>query len=258
MRRVNRRLRAAILLGAFAAVATVVAVFSAQGSVGTRASFGALPLDHYACYPARFSTFKPRRVRLENQFGKATARVLRPMRLCAPAQKNAEPVRNRIAHLVCYSLTDVQGPEEQSRSVSLSNQFGVLPAKVVVVPPESLCLPASKRLGDVTPPAVPGKLDHYVCYTIDPSRPFERRNVRVRDQFGTSTDAILVPKTLCVPTRKNDSRLIQPRVHLVCYSDKSGARGRPARVRTQFGVLQSSVSARNLFCVPSLKRLTLG
>lgn len=259
MRRVNRRLRAAVLLGAFAAVAAVDAVFSAQGGVGARASFGALPLDHYACYPARFSTFKPRPVRLENQFGKATARMFRPLRICAPAQKNAEPVLNRIAHLVCYSLTDVQGPEQRSRTVSLSNQFGVLPAKVLVVPPESLCLPASKRLGTLTPPgAVPTTLDHFVCYGIDPIRPFERRNARVRDQFGTSTDAILVPKTLCVPTRKNGSELVQPRVHLVCYSDKSGARGRPARFRTQFGILGSTPSMRNLFCVPSLKRLTLG
>jgi len=258
VRRLNRRLRVAIALGALAAVATVVAVFSPQDSVGARGAFGALPLDHYACYPARFSAFKPRPLRLENQFGGATARVFRPTRICAPARKNAEPVRNRLAHLVCYSLTDVQGPEQQSRSVSLSNQFGVLPAKVVVVPPESLCLPASKRLGTLIPPAVPRNLDHYVCYTIDPSRPFDRRHARVRDQFGTSTDAILVPKTLCVPTRKNGSKLVQPRVHLVCYSDKSGARGRPARFRTQFGLLRSSPTVRNLFCVPSLKRLTLG
>ena len=127
-----------------------------------------------------------------------------------------------------------------------------------VVPPESFCLPASKRLETVTPPAVPRNLDHFVCYRIDPSRAFDRRKARVRDQFGSFTDAILAPKTLCVPTRKNGSKLVQPRVHLVCYSDKSGARGRPVRLRTQFGVLRSSVSARNLFCVPSLKRLTLG
>jgi len=258
VRRANRRLRAAIVLGALAAVATAVAVFSTQESVGARAAFGALPLDHYACYSAKFSTFKPRPVRLENQFGRATARVYRPIRICAPARKNAEPVRNRIAHLVCYSLTGVQGPEQQSRTVSLSNQFGVLPAKVLVVPPESLCLPASKRLGMLTPPAVPKNLDHFVCYRIDPTRLFERRKAKVRDQFGASSDAILVPKTLCVPTRKNDSKLIQPRVHLVCYSVKSGARGRPVRLRSQFGILRSSPSARNLFCVPSLKRLTLG
>lgn len=259
MRRVNRRLRAAILLGAFAAVATVVAVFSAQGSVGTRAAFGALPLDHYACYPARFSAFKPRAVKLENQFGRATARVLRPIRICAPAKKNAEPMRDRIAHLVCYSLTDVQGLDQESRTVSLSNQFGVLPAKVLLIPPESLCLPASKRIGTLAPPAVPGKLDHYLCYKISPGRPFERRNgVKVVDQFGGAGDTILVPQTLCVPTRKNRSRLIQPRVHLVCYSAKSGVRGRPASFRTQYGVLRSTIGTRNQLCVPSLKRLTLG
>lgn len=105
---------------------------------------------------------------------------------------------------------------------------------------------------------MPTNLDHFVCYGIDPIRPFERRNARVRDQFRSSTDAILVPKTLCVPTRKNDSKLIQPRVHLVCYSDKSDARGRPARLRTQYGVLRSTIGTRNLLCVPTLKRLTLG
>lgn len=168
-------------------------------------------------YSAKFNAFKPRPVRLENQFGRATARVLRPIRICAPAEKNAEPIRNRIAHLACYSLTGVQGPEQQSLTVTVTNQFGVLPAKVLVVPPESLCLPASKRLGTLSPRrAVPTNLDHYACYSIDPSRPFQRRNAKVRDQFGSFTDAILAPKTLCVPTRKNGSKLVHPRVHLVC------------------------------------------
>jgi hypothetical protein len=258
VRRVNRRLRVAIVLGALAAVAAAVVVFSAQGGVGARVAFGVLPLDHYACYSATFSAFKPRPVRLENQFGRATARVARPIRICAPAKKNAEPVRNRIAHLTCYSLTGVQGPEQQSRAVTLTNQFGVLPVKVQVVPPESLCLPASKRLGTVTPPAVPRNLDHFVCYRIDPSRAFDRRKARVRDQFGSFTDAVLAPKTLCVPTRKNGSKLVLPRVHLLCYSVKSGARGRRALLRDQFGVLRSAPTVRNLLCVPSLKRLTLG
>jgi len=256
VRRANRSLRAAIFLGALAAVA--IAVASGQGTIGAPTPFGPLPLDHFACYSATFSNFKPRPVRLENQFGKATARVLRPIRICAPAQKNAEPMRNRIAHLTCYALTGVQGPEQQSRTVTLTNQFGVLRAKVLVVPPESLCLPASKRLGTLAPPsAVPKNLDHFVCYRIDPSGPFERRNAKVHDQFGSFTDAILAPKTLCVPTRKNDSKLIQPRVHLVCYSVKSGARGRAALLRDQFGILKSTPSVRNLLCVPSLKRLTL-
>ena len=255
MRRANRRLRAAIVLGSLAAVALTAAVFSAHGG---RVAFGVLPLDHYACYSATFSHFSPRPVRIENQFGRATARVDRPIRICAPAQKNAEPVRNRIAHLTCYSLTGVQGPEQQSRMVTLTNQFGVLPANVQTVPPESLCLPASKRLGTVTPPAVPRNLDHFVCYRIDPSRAFDRRKARVRDQFGSFTDAVLAPKTLCVPTRKNGSKLVLPRVHLVCYSVKSGARGRRALLRDQFGVLRSTPTVRNLLCVPSLKRLTLG
>jgi hypothetical protein len=229
-------------------------VFSAQGA---RVAFGVLPLDHYACYSATFSHFTPRAVRLQNQFGRASARVDRPIRICAPAQKNAEPVRNRVAHLTCYSLSGVQGPEQQSRSVTLSNQLGVLPARVQVVRPESFCLPASKRLETVTPPAVPRNLDHFVCYRIDPTRGFDRRKARVRDQFGSFTDAILAPKTLCVPTRKNGSKLVQPRVHLVCYSVKSGARGRRALLRDQFGVLRSSPTVRNFLCVPSLKRLTL-
>jgi hypothetical protein len=259
VRRAHRRLRVAIVLGLLAAVAGVVVVFSAQGGVRARVGFGVLPLDHYACYSATFNAFKPRPVRLENQFGTATARVARPIRICAPAKKNAEPIRNRVAHLACYSLTGVQGPEQQSRSVSLTNQFGVLPARVQVVPPESLCLPASKRLGTLTPPpAVPKTLDHFVCYKIDPTRAFQRRRATVRDQFGSSTDTVLFPKTLCLPTRKNGTKLVLPRVHLVCYSVKSPTRGRRARLRDQYGVLRSAPTVRNLLCVPTLKRLTLG
>jgi hypothetical protein len=99
-------------------------------------------LDHYQCYPARSATnFKPRRVKLRDQFGMTAAQAVRVQSLCTPVRKNKGKVLNSTDHLVCYLLR----PDGtfRRRSVRIRNQFGA--GRLAVLAPESLCLPSTKR-----------------------------------------------------------------------------------------------------------------
>jgi hypothetical protein len=92
---------------------------------------------------------------------------------------------------------------------------------------------------------------------LDPSVPYERLTAKVGDRFGSAGDTVLVPRTLCLPTSKNESKLIQPRAPGLLQR-QVGRTGTPRTLCTQYGILRSTIGTRNLLCVPSLKRLTLG
>jgi hypothetical protein len=231
------------------AAALVVAMLGRTAGA-TQASPAPLPLDHYACYPSTFGTFKTRRATLADQFGKRTAVIRQPVRLCTPAKKNGQAMINPRAHLVCYPIT--VSPLFTPRRVVVKNQFGSM--TLSVTRPETLCLPSSKTTTGA-PGSVPTKLDHYTCYTIDPHGAFKRRVVSLADQFGTSRDTVVTPVRLCAPTRKNASALIKPRLHLVCYQIKSARKGRRVTIRNQFGLLKGLPGLRQLLCVPSTKTL---
>ena len=46
--------------------------------------------------------------------------------------------------------------------------------------------------------------DHYLCYKVRPLKPFEPRNVLVRNQFGDQYFLVIEPDTLCVPSTKKE------------------------------------------------------
>ncbi len=229
-----------------AVVLATVVLFAALDRGGVHAA--PVPLDHYACYPTIFSTFKTRKVTLADQFGKGSAVVSQPAGLCTPARKNGSVLVNPRAHLVCYPIRVT--PQPKPRTVFVRNQFGSL--KLLVVHPETLCVPSSKSTTG-TPAAVPKNLDHYTCYTIDPESKFQSRVVKLADQFGTSRDTVVTPARLCAPTRKNGSPLIRPRLHLMCYQIKSPTKGRRVAVRNQFGLARGLPGLRQRLCVPSTK-----
>lgn len=212
------------------------------------------PVDHFACYPSQLTGGHKPKVSLKNQFGSASAVPATQFKLCAPASKNGSTILNRKAHLTCYTLTSYHSPTN-NRVVSVTNQFGTLKMTVVLNPPQSLCLPSSKSVPGVIPGAVPTTLDHYLCYAVKPSGTFQPKTVKVSDQFGTSSDTVIAPRSLCVPTAKNGSRLTQPTVHLLCYLVKSTAKGHSAAAKNQFGLLNGGVGARDRLCVPSSKKV---
>src|SRR5262249_30721841 len=59
-------------------------------------------LDHFQCYELKPATIPPTTVTVEDQFGTQKLTLRFPHRLCAPAEKNHEPVFDPVQHLVAY------------------------------------------------------------------------------------------------------------------------------------------------------------
>ena len=105
------------------------------------------PLDHFQCYKVRVSRgtpkFAKRTVSLVNQFETVSVKVIKPVRLCAPASKNNEDptAPDHAQHLVCYKT---QGTRASGGTHLITNQFGTNVAAQVIARRE-LCLPAQKN-----------------------------------------------------------------------------------------------------------------
>jgi len=98
---------------------------------------------HYQCYRVteRDPAFKERAVKLRDQFGGSDAKVLKPIMLCAPTNKNNLEVRDKITHYLCY---EDEGPKPPQKVAEITNQFG---REIVVVNgPTMLCVPSRKVL----------------------------------------------------------------------------------------------------------------
>ena len=138
-----RRLSILIVLAAAAAIALVA---TTQGSAAPRAHARAakFPISQFTCYKGKFSTFKIHKFTISNQFDKLSAGyAVAPLRVCAPAIKNNEPIPDKVSHLVCFTLRVANGPTGSAEVVA-TDQFGAHRLTVVLPEPESICLPASK------------------------------------------------------------------------------------------------------------------
>jgi hypothetical protein len=98
---------------------------------------------HYQCYRVteKEPAFKPRDVKLRDQFGGSAAKVLKPIMLCAPTDKNDLRARDRVTHYLCY---EDEGPKAPEKVAEIVNQFGK--EIVVVGGPTLLCVPSRKIL----------------------------------------------------------------------------------------------------------------
>lgn len=101
--------------------------------------------DHFTCYDVRpKDAFAGRTVSLSDQFEVERAKVLKPVSLCAPVQKNALKIRDSATHLTCYSIRDVTRTlRPGGRLVVVRNQFGV--EALEVGGPQTLCVPSQKK-----------------------------------------------------------------------------------------------------------------
>jgi hypothetical protein len=99
-------------------------------------------LDHYHCYRVSPVTrFRALRVRLADQFGRLQPTVVREQFLCAPVEKNGEPIKDKEDHLVCYSVT---GGRDANKRVEIVNQFGK--AVLQVGGTVTFCVPSLKKV----------------------------------------------------------------------------------------------------------------
>jgi len=117
-------------------------IATAAPSLAQRNPPGVNP-THYQCYRVteKEPAFKERAVKLRDQFGGSDAKVLKPVMLCAPTNKNNLEARDRITHYLCY---EDEGPKPPEKVAEITNQFGK--QIVVVNEPRLLCVPSRKVL----------------------------------------------------------------------------------------------------------------
>lgn len=102
-------------------------------------------VDHFKCYRVRRARARLDGILVEDQFGRRTVAITRPLRLCLAANKNAEGVRNPGGHLMCYQIRVARGSRFRSpASVFTNDQLGAL----TLAPrrPVELCLPTTVAL----------------------------------------------------------------------------------------------------------------
>lgn len=99
-----------------------------------------------------------------------------------------------------------------------------------------------------------GALDHFQCYEVKPGV-FPSTIVTVKDRFGTLTETLRFPHSLCNPTSKNNEGIVDPTDHLVGYQTKA-----PKFIKQtnktfvdQFGTLTLDLVRPQFLLVPSGK-----
>lgn len=111
---------------------------SAKSHTGPIASYTPL-IDHFKCYKAR-GRFRSGDLNIDDQFGSIIAAIKRPVRYCAPVDKNGEGILSGVAHLVCYQVRSAAGAPTHDTLYS-RNQFG--PDTFNVFGPRELCVPST-------------------------------------------------------------------------------------------------------------------
>lgn len=101
--------------------------------------------DHFTCYDIKpKGSFKARVVSLADQLETERAKVLRPVSLCAPTQKDAVRMRDSATHVTCYAIQDESRKVKPGgRLVVAHNQFGT--EVLDVGGPQTLCVPSQKK-----------------------------------------------------------------------------------------------------------------
>jgi hypothetical protein len=143
----------------------------ALGNYGV-APLGSTGVDRFKCYGTKvaraatgappFPVFTPLRVTVADQFGKRVLNVLRPRRLCLPADLAGEnpAAPSHARSLVCYqvrvALTRPTQEQFVATAVSTHPTFG--PEAFIVTKADELCLPSFKDPAQPTPvpTATPG------------------------------------------------------------------------------------------------------
>jgi hypothetical protein len=126
---------------------TIVALVLAGAALGfstaafAQANPNGIDPEHYQCYRPGLTEFQPREVRLRDQFGTATVKVVRVAFLCAPVSKNGGLLADKESHLVCYTEENGQKADKRVRTI---NQFGRLEFDLGNA--VMLCVPSLKRV----------------------------------------------------------------------------------------------------------------
>lgn len=103
-------------------------------------------------------------------------------------------------------------------------------------------------------PAQPA-LEHFKCYSVKQLLPFQKRKVRLADQFSSRKAKLVNRSELCNPAQKNREPFQNRAAHLQCYVTSGPDIQRVVAVQNQFGSQRLVVHRARQLCVPSEKRL---
>ncbi len=115
--------------------------------------------------------------------------------------------------------------------------------------------------GSVTAQATsPGPFDtvenHFKCYDIYAFDGAFPPAVTLKDQFESVGDRLVRARYLCNPVQKNNTPIVDPDIHLVCYEILENPIPPPHSVEltNQFGTSFAKVQKPELLCLPSKKK----
>jgi hypothetical protein len=102
--------------------------------------------------------------------------------------------------------------------------------------------------------------NHYVCYPVKATTPFQPLQAVFRDQFGNLPVTVMGYTRLCNPAMKNYKdhtyQMVNPALHLTCYAIKAvHFVVRQVRTTDQFGTRILVVYPPNEVCLPAAKTL---
>ena len=154
-----------------------------------------------ACYRTKDapgqSRFVPTDVSVGNQFGGDSQTLVKATTLCVPAELDAVSSVLSVDSFKCYKSRRARGSTRFARrEVTLDDRFESKLTRVLK--PRVTCAAAGRDgLTQLDPAAM------LACYKIKDERgqaKLARREVGVADAFGTRSDTVIKPTTVCVPS----------------------------------------------------------
>lgn len=122
--------------------------------------------------------------------------------LATARAQGIDPSKND--HLKCYRIEDSLQPTKFL--ADLTNQFGVEPGCVIMLPARVLCVETEKQI--ISSPLPPGggpsgaAAGHFLCYAVRCPTTAAPGTINVEDQFGRRTITIDRARILCAPADK--------------------------------------------------------
>ncbi len=238
--------------------ATPTVVAATQTPNGTPTPSPIPSLDPFQCYQIKRVPFAHiSGISLNDQIGNSTVELIRPKRVCNPADVDgADPTNvDDPDHLTGYVMKQTTPHFVAVRALTVTDQFG--PLTLDLVRPDYIMIPSAKSLVAPPPPyTVPG-INHFKCYkTAHANR--RVTSLTLDDEFGSLTLALKKPVRLCIPADKNGEGIMEPETSLLCYKALTAPgtpkfRGPtvPVYVDNQFGASTFTVDHQRELCVPA-------
>jgi hypothetical protein len=214
-------------------------------------------LDHYKCYRTKRAkgsiAFGGATAALADAFETKNTSVIKPVAVCAAANKEGEGVNDPTAHLACYRIKQLAGQAKLApATVAVGNQFGG--ETQTLKKAATLCVPA--ELEDV---ASLLELDSFKCYRsrIAAGTPkFTRRTVSVEDAFDNKSTIVLKPSQVCPAVDKDGAGVRDAAAALACYRIKNAPgqakfAARDVAVDDEYGGRTDRLLKPSTLCVPS-------